>query len=372
MGFFSRKFKDKEKKEQVSPAAANTGTGTQPGAASESPKEGIKGQAGESQPEPAAQPASESAGADAGSAGGGKPDAPAIPVGAPPTERAKKKRTIIKASDDQKESIAKKLNDYIVPLIALFVFVLIIIFVYVPFTNEMLQTREESKLLAEEIERNEKKVADLKSVETSSLVDTLNTVNLVVRDEMNVAELAEQVEDLAFEYNMHPMELTMSDAMAAYAVDPDLIDSQIEIPEHANTISGPFAFYGKFADIVKFIGALRSESPTILSLGAVTVSRYDPPATGAETVDSNLWSVELMIIGYLSPEVTDVNVSDPVNIAVDLELLAELENRASGSTVDDEYTESDFEDTGDDSGTDGADESGDSGPNSGSDDEDSE
>jgi len=238
----------------------------------------------------------------------------------------RKRREIIKAKEE--ESFAKKFGRYLIPLMAVLVFILLVVFVYIPFGSDALDTREETKGLLEEMEWNKNKISSLEGLNMNELDRTISDVSEVVRDEMDVAQLAAEVEEIALSNNLDPHELTFSNVGGSEKVQESQIVQGEWAPGFSSSISGPFAFYGEFSDVVHFIDELRNESPTILYIDLINVSRYQPDETGEEEdEDGELWSVDIMIYGYTSFPVASVEIKDSVKVDMDQEVLDRIRER---------------------------------------------
>lgn len=235
--------------------------------------------------------------------------------------RSTRKRQIIRAEDRQVK-LGLRLGDLIIPFVSLGVLVLLVSFIFVPFGTQITKTRASTNELLVEIERNEHKIAALSSVDVDALEERLKTVTLVVRDEMSVSELAIEVESMAVGLDIKPTSAEITNQL-------DVVSSQtlVEkdwIPEYANTISGPFAYEGRFESIAQFLKVLRLESRTILSMGEVLLFRdmRDEANTGS-------WRVALAMTGYITTPVTETTIAMPISTVVDEALLEDINRRAN-------------------------------------------
>jgi hypothetical protein len=246
-------------------------------------------------------------------------------------KRKKRTRDLIRTEEDE-SSLTDKLSDYLVPLIGVMVFGLLIAFVYVPFGTEAMDTRDEIKTLDKQIDWYDNKISTLNSINLNQLNNDINTVEKVVRDEMDVSEMAAQVEEIALYNNLSPSELsfTNKNVQATFKTDSRSERDLAWIPDYTDSISGPFAFYGEFDDITSFLNDLRNESPTALFIDAVNVSKYrsaQKQEEAVEAVEDQLWSVEINIFGYTCPPAKSVKIKDPLEIGGYDDAMKEINER---------------------------------------------
>lgn len=244
------------------------------------------------------------------------------------TASIKQGREIIKAREKD-VSLVGRLGNLAVPLLFLGVLVLIIVFVFIPFGTGISETREQTKALREQLAVLEAKRDTLEEIDLSDLEDRLVTVSSVVKDDMDVAELAIEVENMAVSHNLDPLTQNMSNQQ-------DLVSQQSEVetgwvPSYAKAISGPFGFSGAFTDVMAFLSELRQESKTIMTLGSLSLSRVQ-----AEGVLTDKWNISLVISGYTSPPATTVRVEDRINTNLDDVLFDEVYRRTTGDLPDED------------------------------------
>jgi hypothetical protein len=242
--------------------------------------------------------------------------------------KPKKKRTrdLIR-TEEEEVSLLKKISDYLVPILGLMVLGFLIAFVYVPYGTEALERKEEIQALEEDIDWHEEKIAKLESVNLDELNNDIDTAEKVIRDDMEVSEMAAQVEEIALVNDLAPLELSFSNQEGVNPSGSSEIKDVRWIPSYTDSISGPFAFFGGFNDIVNFLNDLRKESPTTLFIDAVNISRYEEKNDDGDVVQKNLWSVEINIFGYTCPRASSVEVTDPVNVDGRQETMDEIRRR---------------------------------------------
>lgn len=275
-------------------------------------------------------------------------EAAGSPVGTETPVSRKRSRNIIKA-EKKDEDLGKKVTRYLIPLVALLAFTLIVIFVYVPNGRATFETIDNIKAVSEEYNWTANKVATLKGVDISTLDDRISTVSNVVRDKMDVAELASEVEKIALENNLRPSDLSMTDTAAALeALPQDRQGGEEWVPVYSDSISGPFSFMGEFDNVVSFLDDLRNSSPTVLFIDAVSISRVGKNESSESEESSGViyWNVDIMIYGYTSEVVTESDIKDTVDIGFDEDLYDEIvsriresEDSADDNTDDEEVTD---------------------------------
>jgi hypothetical protein len=186
-----------------------------------------------------------------------------------------------------------------------------------------METRENTKLLLKDIERNEGKIDTLEGINLSQLDDHLIVASSVVRDVMDVAELASEVERIALEHNLEPQSQSASN-MNDMVVEASTLDTAW-VPSYADAISGPFSFKGSFHDLTAFLEDLRNNSKTILSLGSISMMRSQNEETDEST---DLWLINLLVSGYVAEPASETAVADPVRTEIDQDILEQLYRRA--------------------------------------------
>jgi hypothetical protein len=254
-------------------------------------------------------------------------EAPSGAAGRGMEKRKQRTRNLIRTKDATSGDVLKKIGDYLVPIMGIMVFGLLIAFVYVPFGTDALDKNREVQALQEEIDWTGEKISTLKSINLDELNSKNDTVEEVVRDEMDVSDMAAQVEEIAIYNNLKPKELTFSNKEVSTSVVRSDRVSASWAPEFAESISGPFAFYGEFDDIVSFLNELRNISPTVLFIDAVNISEYAIKDEEGNVVEGDLWSVDINIFGYTCPLVESVAIKDPVEVGGYDELMKDIEKR---------------------------------------------
>lgn len=275
------------------------------------------------------------------------------------SEAVKRQREIIHAREEETKFSAR-IGELIVPLIVLGVLALIVSFVLIPSATQIVENRKQSAQLQEQLDRKKAKVSVLNTLSIEDLERDLRTVSKVIKDDMNVAELASEIDFLAISNNLTPQSEEAANQGGAL-----LPSSEEEIdwkPENADSITGPFTFSGRFQDICSFISDLRLRSSTILSLGAVNISvKQIFEGNNFEASSSGEWIVSLSVKGYtVSPRAT-ASIDDQVSVFVQEGVMEEIEERAAyehslfgegeeqsdaanGEDVDDENAGADDED----------------------------
>lgn len=243
------------------------------------------------------------------------------------TETVKRQREIIHAREEDTK-LSARLGELVVPFIVLGILALILSFVLIPSATQIVENRKQAAQLQEQIEKKQAKVSTLEKISIENLERDLLTVSKVIRDDMNVAELANEIDYLAISNHLTPQsEEAANQGGAALPASKEEIDWK---PENADSITGPFSFSGRFEDICSFISDLRLRSSTILSLGAVNVGlKSSPNEANAEKDSSDVWMVSLSVKGYTVRPRTGVTIDDPVVVVVKEGVMEEIEKRAA-------------------------------------------
>ncbi|MBN1618696.1 hypothetical protein JW887_05160 [Candidatus Dojkabacteria bacterium] len=266
-----------------------------------------------------------------------------------PNDTSKPKRREIIRSDKKKEGLTKKLGDYLVPILVFIVFMLIVIFVYVPFSQDIIDTRKEIEGIQQKIDQNNDKINALNAVDLTELNSKMNLVNKVVRDEYDVSALAEDVETIAIENNLRSSELSISDYIMD-ETDTEAVDLTTGMPGYANSITGPYAYYGLLDDVTNFLKDLRENSPTILTIGYVEMQRYSSSPQEQAISSQEYWSVEIIISGYTTAPVMDAEIYDPFERLDMFDIITRITKRVennSGNGGSNDNSNSDEENSND-------------------------
>jgi hypothetical protein len=262
------------------------------------------------------------------------------------SERFKKEREIIKAREVD-TNLSKRLGVLAMPFMFIAILVLIVVFIFIPYATEIAETRDNTRALMKDIKRNEEKIDILTNIDLAELEQRLEVTSTVVRDSMDVTEMAIEVERLALKHNLEPRRQSTSNledvVMEATTIDVNWV------PSYADVISGPFNYQGSFTDVTAFLKDLRKNSKTILSLGQIRMSRVSRDEEGNyEISDDDYWGVNLLVSGYTAEPVTTAVVADPVRTEVDMVILEQIYSRAGKSLDEDSSVdEADGEENGD-------------------------
>lgn len=249
------------------------------------------------------------------------------------SEKYRKEREIIK-SREKETSMSKRFSSLIVPFAAVGVLALIIVFVFIPFSTEIAETRDNTQQLLNDIERNEKKIATLSSINLTELEEELIVSATVVRDTMDVSELAIEVERIAEKHNLETRSVSATN-MSDLVVESSVVDTDW-VPSYADVISGPFSYAGEFHDVTSFLEEIRNKSKTILSLGVISMMhRGEVGEEADEQEGGDVWTISLVISGYTAEPVQSVNVADPVRVDVNQDALDQMYDRAGKEIVED-------------------------------------
>jgi hypothetical protein len=241
---------------------------------------------------------------------------------------AKRQREIIHSRETEVK-MSTRLGELVIPFIVLGILALITSFFLIPSIAEIIENQRQISTLRAEIKEKQAKVEVLQSINVEDLETKLSMVTKVVRDDMNVSELAGEIDALALVNNLSPSGESVANATGLVGKPSDESEPAFDWkPQYADTLNGPFSFSGTFTDICNFINDLRLRSSTILSLGEVTVARRsvvtDVAGQAVET-----WYVNLSVKGYTVAPQTDASVDDPVVTELDEDVLGEISDRAA-------------------------------------------
>ncbi len=249
-------------------------------------------------------------------------------------EMMKRQREIIHAREEDTK-LSSRLGDLILPLVILGVIALIISFILIPFSTQIVENRKQSAKLMDEIKVKREKVKTLKSIRVEELERNLRTVTKVIGDDKNVSALANEIDYLAIENNLVPESEEITNRIVIDKLSQSLESEDLDWkPERSDSLVGPFSFYGSFEDISNFINDLRLRSATILSLGEVYVSQRrvdlsETNVTPSENGAESAWSIAISVKGFTVKPVTRVGIDDTVIIKLNENIMKEISERAS-------------------------------------------
>jgi hypothetical protein len=175
---------------------------------------------------------------------------------------------------------------------------------------------DEIRTTNQQIERNNQKIEALNSINLSQVNSLLQTADRVIKNSLEVAELAGDVEAIARDNNLTTQNVQFSSTSGVTT----------DIPGFVDVISGPFSYIGEFRDITNFLADLRTKSPTVLAIRSVAVNN-ESKSGDVGTDEEPLWSIDIVIDGFIAPKIETVSISDTVVTTVDEDLMEEIEQR---------------------------------------------
>lgn len=220
---------------------------------------------------------------------------------------------VIKDKPKNKTSLLSQFNSWILPIVALLVLAIVSVTVLIPSANDTMATLDEIRSVEQQIEKYDRKLEQLSAIRIAEVNSSLQIASQVIKDDLEVASLASDVELLAKNQNLETKSVTFSSSSS----------SLLNVPGYVNTISGPFSYSGTFKDLSDFIEDLRTKSPTIVALREVTMSR----AGIATTEEEATWTANFMIDAFTTSKVTTVSLQDVVTSTVNADLMDEISNR---------------------------------------------
>jgi len=203
--------------------------------------------------------------------------------------------------EEQSEDIKQRLSfsEMLIPIIALVMFVILIIFVYIPQVKAASVYKNKIAILKDEEARLNTNISQVEKLnEDSNLVmQNLNIAQIVISDELAVSDFSFKITDLALEMGLTLQSLSSSDV--AYANNNDLIF----VTGVVKGITGPMRYEGSFEDIVDFLEHIKLESPYLIDTSEIRLRKFP------EELDK--WSLDLALTGYYMVDSDDIN-SDPL------------------------------------------------------------
>jgi TRAP-type uncharacterized transport system fused permease subunit len=220
---------------------------------------------------------------------------------------------IIKSKPEEKRSFLEVLNSWILPIVSLIVLAVVSVLVLIPSANDTMATLDEIRSNEDVLDKYESKIETLKSISISEVNSSLQLASQVIKDNLEVAELASDVEALARNSDLETKSVSFSTSTS----------STLDIPGFVGIISGPFTYSGTFSNISSFISDLSTQSPTIVAIREVSMSKSSLSGTEEEST----WSANFMVDAFTTSKVENVTLDDPVSSSIDEELLEEIVER---------------------------------------------
>jgi hypothetical protein len=188
-------------------------------------------------------------------------------------------------------------GDLLIPLMGLFIFLLLTIFVYVPmlFTgdNSYLELRSQIDEIDLNAQALNAKLAAIEPISANSakLNSDLRVVTTIIPPTLDVSDFTYYVDQLAKDSLLDFREISSGDITVSSGNSNDAVSNNV------SGVSGPIVYEGRYKNIVEFLDILQEQSPYIVESSTIFMReiKVDPDSSDAA---NNFWRIELNITGY--------------------------------------------------------------------------
>lgn len=205
-------------------------------------------------------------------------------------------------SDNKKRYEGIKLTDLLIPILSILVFILLLIFVFIPLINEGMVMRDE----IDQVKSKQEQMIELNDTLTKTnrtrLQANLEDARTVIPETLKVSEFAFYIDSLATSKGLVFKEISSSNI----DIEEDPQESET-FSSGGNTysgVSGPLSYSGTYSQIVSFLEDLQISSPYIISLSAIRVNNDQ-----ATEINSTNWTLEISATGYFLESTSTANVN---------------------------------------------------------------
>lgn len=199
-------------------------------------------------------------------------------------------------------------GDLFIPLMSIMILLLLVVFVFMPMINEVLDLRSdiaESQSKQSQLEVKRNNVSTLAANNTQLQTD-LKISRDIMPTNLDVGDFAYHVDQLANANHLEFEEIESGNTGG----------NSESFGGHVRGVSGPIVYKGTYDDIVDFLDKLQEQSPFIIEARSIELenrgSKYaedDLIRAEVDFVDEDIWQVTLDLTGYyVIPESDDVSL----------------------------------------------------------------
>ncbi len=200
-----------------------------------------------------------------------------------------------KAKKQKKYGI--KISDFIIPIIAVVIFIILIFTVLAPMIGNIEEMLLETEEVRRKQERLEKNVSEVRGLDYMLLQNALGDASKVLPRSLEVAQYAYYVDSLAEEKGLEFRGIKAEDVRLTRLRDIKDIQG----------VDAPLEYRGSFEDVVDFFDELQSYAPYIISMGDIDFRK-------TQDVEDE-WRFEITVTGYYStPPTEEINADILVNL----------------------------------------------------------
>lgn len=234
--------------------------------------------------------------------------------------------SVEKASADKKrkrsiwESLAASapkgmsLVDFLVPVMVIGLVVAIGAFLY-PYVETIFESRNQLEVLKVENATLDGKWQTMQGLNSSAQTQVINSLSKLIPSSLEVSELALYVREVASEYNLEPISLTLENSASIPSIqnvnDVSGMES-FQSPENMRVIMGPFSYRGDVESIAGFLDDLTGKG-MLISVSDFSISKERKPIVESENsfeaqaldwylnpdlYENNVWVISFVLVGY--------------------------------------------------------------------------
>ncbi|MBD3329292.1 type 4a pilus biogenesis protein PilO [Candidatus Dojkabacteria bacterium] len=175
-----------------------------------------------------------------------------------------------------------KLGDLVIPILSIGIFLLLVIFVYIPMISDAREMNQEKDEVISNQKQMDKLLEELQSMNSVALKSDYKLFSTMIPTELEVADFAFYVDKLAQEKS-----LTLNSIRASNA---DIVQEGTEFGS-VTSVSGPLEYSGSYDDIMSFLKDLQESSPYLITVQNVDIQKKDEFA-------ADTWSLEMSVQGF--------------------------------------------------------------------------
>ncbi len=213
--------------------------------------------------------------------------------------------------------------DWVIALTGLSVFIMVLFFVLLPFTQKVKSDRYEIHRLDDEIVKTQKYINDLNALDEVQMDLDQERLSMVMPQDMEVSSFAGYVDQLALKNSLLLQRFSSANSEVLIS-DKKKSDNSAKKEEKSvqkliadesgksslskkvrksdalgyDMVSGPFIYKGKYNDIANFLSEVQDLSPYLVVISSVRLENV-----GQSNYDDE-WEVALTVTGYYSSNIT--------------------------------------------------------------------
>jgi Tfp pilus assembly protein PilO len=174
------------------------------------------------------------------------------------------------------------IGDLLIPMLGFIIFLLLTFFVYIPSISQAMEMQDALNDLTTDKESLTKLSTTLSEQDSSAYRTDFDSLNIILPQDLEVAEFASYVDQLAITKGLTLNELRASNTIAVAATSESVFDGK--------KVTGPVKYTGTYLNILGFLADLQSNSPYLTTIDNLQVMKVNTEAS-----DSDIWALEMSI-----------------------------------------------------------------------------